>query len=91
MLDEMISSVEMNMFLIFQYIVSLQSNLNETSHMGAHDKYIAKQNSEISAYVLDNDVIMLKFQCLVERHSTLKGSILVVCGRNIAKIGRVTN
>ena len=56
----------------------------------AHDKYIAhtKQNSEIPAYVRDNDVII---QCLVERYSTLKGCILVVCGRNIAKIGRVTN
>ena len=38
----------------------------------AHDKPIphAKQNFEISTDIIDNDVIMSKFECFVKKHST---------------------
>ena len=41
----------------------------------AHRKPIphAKEHSEIFTDVRDNDVIMLKFEHFVEKHSTLKG------------------
>ena len=48
----------------------------------AHDKPIrhAKENSEISTDVRDNDVIVLKFEHFRRKHSTLKGCVSVVCG-----------
>ena len=57
----------------------------------AHDKPIpsTKQNSEISTDI-DNDAIVLKFEFFVEKHSALKSCISVACGRNLAKIGRLT-
>ena len=45
------------------------------------------ENSEIFTDVIDNDVIVLKFE-----HFRRKARcISVVCGRNFAKYGRVTN
>ena len=48
----------------------------------AHGKPIphAKENSEIFTDVRDNDVIVLKFERFVDKYSTLKGCISVVCG-----------
>ena len=48
----------------------------------AHDKPIPhnKQIFEIFTDVINNDVIMLKFEHFREKHSTLKGCISVVCG-----------
>ena len=47
----------------------------------AHEKPIphTKQNSEISTDVIDDNVIMLKFEHLHQK-ATLKGCISVVCG-----------
>ena len=52
-----------------------------------HDKSIAhtEQNSEISTYVIDNDIIMLKFECFRRKHSILKNCISVLLWMKLGK------
>ena len=53
----------------------------------AHDKTIlhAKQASQICTEVIENDVLLLKFEHFRRKHSTLKGRISVVCELRITK------
>ena len=48
----------------------------------AHHNVIphVEQNSEICIEVIDNDVIPINLSVFVEKHSTLKYRISVVCG-----------
>ena len=49
----------------------------------AHDKFLprAKQNSKISTDIIDNDIIMSKFEHFqIIKHSISKCFISVVCG-----------
>ena len=60
----------------------------------AHDDHFlrTKQNCEISADVIDSDVIILKFERFLRKALDFtEGSISLVCESNVGKIGRVTN
>ena len=49
----------------------------------AHDKFLphAKQNSKISTDIIDNDIIISKFERFrIKKHSISKCFISVVCG-----------
>ena len=54
----------------------------------AHDKPIphAKENSEISTDVKDNDVIMLKFECFLQKALNLKRLYLSSLYMKLCKI-----